>query len=149
MTNLYLEKMLKRRNLSYNAKFQGGGSEEDKAKKKAEKLAQKITKTILQAFSNLKEKDKIKEAELQKVAKLTFTNPIDLNFGGGFLIFGPDLQINSMTHIFNKDTKLFYFERPITSTIEKDIVNNGIESDTPYNIDEFITSVKKQTIHKQ
>jgi hypothetical protein len=105
------------------------------------KLSQKITDSIKRAFANIKLKEQLKEIDLQKVAKLVIEKPVNLNFGGGFLIFGPDLQICSMIHIFNKDNQPFYFEKQFTSNIESNTINDGVKSEQKYTVTQNVKSI--------
>jgi hypothetical protein len=110
---------------------------------KINKLSQKMSDSIQKAFSMIKLKEKLREIDLQKLSKLVIEKPINLNFGGGLLIFGPDLKISSMIHIYNKNNEPCYFEKQFTSTIEKNTINDGIKSDEKYDIQKIIQSIRQ------
>jgi hypothetical protein len=169
MTNPYIEKIMKKRKLSLvSGGFSGesvmnssikpisptspdvikGGilgmksSDEDKAKK----LANTIVSSIQKAFDIMKLKEKVREIDLQKISKLVIEKPVKLNFGGGLLVFGPDLKVSSMIHVFNKENQPFYFEKKFSSSLEPNTVNEGLQSDKKYDA-KSITSLHMLNTH--
>jgi hypothetical protein len=91
-------------------------------------LAIKFTQAIQSALKIVSTDKKYLENEYARLAKLVIKNPIDMNIGGGILLFGPDFQIQSFTHIFKKDGSLFSFENTIGSPSENDErMKNGLD----------------------
>ena len=130
--NVPLNTMNSTKNIIKNIKNKISGTNEDEIKLK--ELAQKITDSIQKAFSVVSQKEKIRQLDLQKIEKLIIEKPINLNFGGGFLIFGPDLKVSSMVHIFNKENQPFYFEKQFSSSIEDNTINQALKSEETYNV---------------
>jgi hypothetical protein len=115
----------------------GTSTEEDKIKK----LAKDITDSFQQAIYKIDLKAQLKEIDLQKISKLVIEKPVNLNFGGGFLIFGPDFKITSMIHIFNKNNEPFYFEKNFNSHIEPNVINEGVKSEQKYTVKQNVKSI--------
>jgi hypothetical protein len=115
----------------------GTSTEEDKIKK----LAEDITDSFQQAIYKIDLKAQLKEIDLQKISKLVIEKPVNLNFGGGFLIFGPDFKITSMIHIFNKNNEPFYFEKNFNSHIEPNVINEGVKSEQKYTVKQNVKSI--------
>jgi hypothetical protein len=111
---------------------------------KLKELSKKITDAIQKAFSINHQKEKLRQLELQKVSKLVIEKPINLNFGGGFLIFGDDLKISSMIHIFNKENQPFYFEKGFSSIIENNTINESWKSEEAYNVKTINEKIKNK-----
>jgi hypothetical protein len=122
------------------------GTSTDKVK--TEELSEKITKSFQKAFDIIKLKEQLTEIDLQKIAKLVIEKPVNLNFGGGFLVFGPDLKITSMIHIYNKDNEPFYFEKEFNSAIEKNVINEGVKSDKKYTLKQNVKSITEKINNK-
>ena len=94
-----------------------------------------------QAIYKIDLKAQLKEIDLQKISKLVIEKPVNLNFGGGFLIFGPDFKIISMIHIFNKNNEPFYFEKNFNSHIEPNVINEGVKSEQKYTVKQNVKSI--------
>ena len=70
------------------------------------------------------------------------TNNIDIEYGGGLLIFGTDLQIKKMIHMFQlKNESNKYFVKEIDANIENDVILEGI-----HDSNEFDSSIIVQEI---
>jgi len=108
---------------------------------KIKKLAEDITDSFQQAIYKIDLKAQLKEIDLQKISKLVIEKPVNLNFGGGFLIFGPDFKITSMIHIFNKNNEPFYFEKNFNSHIEPNVINEGVKSEQKYTVKQNVKSI--------
>ena len=108
---------------------------------KIKKLAEDITDSFQQAIYKIDLKAQLKEIDLQKISKLVIEKPVNLNFGGGFLIFGPDFKIISMIHIFNKNNEPFYFEKNFNSHIEPNVINEGVKSEQKYTVKQNVKSI--------
>jgi len=106
-----------------------------------DELSKKITDSFQKAFDKIKLKEQLREIDLQKIAKLVIQKPVNLNFGGGFLVFGPDLKITSMIHVFNKENQPFYFEKQFTSNIEPTAINDGVKSELKYTVKQNVKSI--------
>ena len=115
---------------------------------KTQELSERITKSFQKAFNIIKLKEQLIEIDLQKIAKLVIEKPVNLNFGGGFLVFGPDLKITSMIHIYNKDNQPFYFEKEFNSAIEKNAINEGVKSDQKYTLKQNVKSITEKINNK-
>jgi len=106
-----------------------------------DELSKKITGSFQKAFDKIKLKEQLREIDLQKIAKLVIQKPVNLNFGGGFLVFGPDLKITSMIHVFNKENQPFYFEKQFSSSIEPASINDGVKSELKYTVKHNVKSI--------
>jgi len=106
-----------------------------------DELSKKIIDSFQKAFDKIKLKEQLREIDLQKIAKLVIQKPVNLNFGGGFLVFGPDLKITSMIHVFNKENQPFYFEKQFTSSIEPTSINDGVKSELKYTVKQNVKSI--------
>jgi len=107
-------------------------------------LAIKFTQAIQSALKIVSTDKKYLENEYARLAKLVIKNPIDMNIGGGILLFGPDFQIQSFTHIFKKDGSLFSFENTIGSPSENDEnLKNGLDKGgEPFDPATMVESIK-------
>ena len=113
-------------------------------------LALMITDAIISGLKNsnvyLKDKNKhdikIKEG-MNKIKRLTISNAIDLNYGGGILVFGPKFNIQKMIHMFyNTETKPVYFSKEIGDSMEDNVVNENLTKSKLYSSANIIQEIK-------
>jgi hypothetical protein len=70
-------------------------------------------------------------------------NAINLYYGGGLLVFGPDFNIKQMIHMFYDDkTKPVYFSNEIGDSMEDDIINKNLTTSKPYASANIIQEIK-------
>ena len=110
----------------------GGGGDD-------EKLAGMIIKAIA---AGLKQSNKYLEAgakrnkkiqaDKEKIKRISMTNGIDMNYGGGLLVFGPNFKIEKMIHMFYDEQKPMYFSTSVEETMEDDVVNENITNPQQY-----------------
>jgi hypothetical protein len=113
-------------------------------------LALMITDAIISGLkkSNVYLKDKNKrdikiKEDMNKIKRLTISNAIDLKYGGGILVFGPNFNIQKMIHIFyNTETKPVYFSKEIGDTMEDNVVNENLTKSKLYSSANIIQEIK-------
>jgi len=115
-------------------------------------LANMIVKAINLGLSKsdkyLEQRDKRKKkirADKNKIKGITMANGIDMNYGGGILVFGPNFQIKQMIHMFyDQETKPMYFSTPVQSRMDDDVVNKNIKNKPkPYTSAKIAQEIKK------
>ena len=122
---------------------EGGGSIE-------KALAKMITDAII---SGLKKSDKyVKDkekrlgkirADIKKIKIISMPNAINLYYGGGILVFGPNFNIQKMIHMFyNTDTKPVYFSKEIGDSMEDNVVNKNLTQSKKYTSANIIQEIK-------
>jgi hypothetical protein len=91
-----------------------------------------------------KRKKKIR-ADKNKIKGITMANGIDMNYGGGILVFGPNFQIKQMIHMFyDQETKPMYFSTPVQARMDDDVVNKNIKNKPkPYTSAKIAQEIKK------
>ena len=119
-----------------------GGAQGDEEKKQQLTLATMISKAIIAGFNISKERVKKDKLDEDNIKKMLTTNNIDIEYGGGLLIFGTDLQIKKMIHMFQlKNESNKYFVKEIDANIENDVILEGI-----HDSNEFDSSIIVQEI---
>ena len=93
------------------------------------KLGLKQSNKYLEAAA--KRKKKI-QADKEKIKRISMTNGIDMNYGGGLLVFGPNFKIEKMIHMFYDKQKPMYFSTSVEDTMENDVVNENISKSKSY-----------------
>jgi len=87
-------------------------------------LAQKIVKSIQNAFVELNLHNNVIEQDIEKIAKLTIPNQIDLNYGGGILIFDGQFNIiETLYFCYQEDKPISASESINPSNTENDFLN--------------------------
>ena len=109
----------------------GGGGDDKLATMiiNAIKLGLKQSNKYLEAAA--KRKKKIQE-DKEKIKRISMTNGIDMNYGGGLLVFGPNFKIEKMIHMFYDKQKPMYFSTSVEDTMENDVVIDKISDSEPY-----------------
>jgi hypothetical protein len=75
-----------------------------------------ITNAIIKGLGQSIKSQKKIESDKENIRNMTIENGIDLNRGGGLLLFGPNLQINNMVHMFFNGSTASYFKQDIDPT---------------------------------
>jgi hypothetical protein len=70
---------------------------------KEAKLALKITNTIKKSLQNVSQKKAVDKDNSIQIDKLFVSTPIDLDYGGGFLVFDSNFQIRKLIHMATVD----------------------------------------------
>ena len=120
-----------------------GGGDDDK-------LAGMIIKAIA---AGLKQSNKYLEAaakrnkkiqeDKEKIKRISMTNGIDMNYGGGLLVFGPNFKIEKMIHMFYDKQTPMYFSTSVEDTMEDDVVNENITNPKPYTSTTIAQEIKE------
>jgi hypothetical protein len=112
----------------------------------AKMIVNAIKSALTQSNKYLEERAKREkkiEADKKKIKSMTMANPIDMNYGGGILVFGPDFKIEEMIHMFYAgNTKPMYFSIPVEDTMSDNIVNTNIDIQTPYSSADITNKIK-------
>jgi hypothetical protein len=130
--------------------LQKGGDDKPKnndsdTKALAKMIVNAITSALTKSDKYLEERNKRKkkiEADKKKIKSMTMANPIDMNYGGGILVFGPDFKIEEMIHMFYNEKKPMYFSIPVEDTMSDNIVNTNIDIQTPYSSADITNKIK-------
>ena len=84
------------------------------------------------------------QSDKNKINRMTMANGIDMNYGGGILVFGPNFKIEQMIHMFyDEKTKPMYFSIPVQDSMEDNVVNTNIRKPTPYTSVDITREIKK------
>lgn len=99
-------------------------------------LAKRIMKSIQNALKIVNNETDLSEEDIKRVKNLKIENQIDMNFGGGLLMFDKDLKINQIVHMFYNEKKPYYISLPVGEDIlPNDILNqNLIGNKIPYDV---------------
>jgi hypothetical protein len=119
-----------------------GGGDDDKLATmiiNAIKLGLKQSNKYLEAAA--KRKKKIQE-DKEKIKRISMTNGIDMNYGGGLLVFGPNFKIEKMIHMFYEKQKPMYFSTSVEETMEDNVVNENISESKPYTSITIVQEIK-------
>ena len=127
-----------------------------KSKSPEQILAEQIVKSIQSALEISYKKSEalgINSAEhalkvkknLEMIKKLAITKQIDLNYGGGLLVFDSNLSIKNMIYICNKDDKPNF----ATVKVEPNMKNNSINAILkgvmqPYKTEKVVEEIKSK-----
>jgi hypothetical protein len=91
-------------------------------------LASMITNAIIKGLGQSIKSQKKIESDKENIRNMTIENGIDLNRGGGLLLFGPNLQINNMVHMFFNGSTPVYFKQDIDpSNSSGDLIQAGLQ----------------------
>ena len=104
------------------------------------KLGLKQSNKYLEAAA--KRKKKI-QADKEKIKRITMTNGIDMNYGGGLLVFGPNFKIEKMIHMFYDKQKPMYFSTSVEDTMEDDVVSEKISDSEEYTSTTIAQQIKE------
>jgi hypothetical protein len=115
---------------------------------KEEVLALTIKDIIRKALKISKNKQKYNEErekqiqiDIQTIQKMTLTNKIDLEYGGGLLVFGPDFNISQMIHLFGKDNPQF-FSTDVGAVMNPDVVNTNMNEAQQYSSQSIVDVIE-------
>lgn len=89
---------------------------------------QKALKNSVKNINADKEKLKQIQTDIQTIKKMILANKIDMDYGGGLLVFGPDFHIQKMIHFFDKN----YFSTEIGAVMKDDAVQSGMTQAQAY-----------------
>ena len=90
-------------------------------------LAKRIMKSIQNALKIVNNETDLSEEDIKRVKNLKIENQIDMNFGGGLLMFDKDLKINQIVHMFYNEKKPYYISLPVGKDIlPNDILNQNL-----------------------
>jgi len=96
-------------------------------------LARKIVISIQNALGEITKSQKVIQEDIEKIQRLTIPNQIDLNYGGGILIFDGDFNIiQTMYFCYQNGETPVYMNEPIdTSNTENDFLNQLLAEEHP------------------
>ena len=84
------------------------------------------------------------QSDKNKINRMTMANGIDMNYGGGILVFGPNFKISQMIHMFyDAKTNPMYFSTPVQDSMADDIVNQNISRPNQYTSVDITREIKK------
>jgi hypothetical protein len=120
----------------------GGGGDEKLAGMiiNAIKLGLKQSNKYLEAAAK---RNKKIQADKEKIKRISMTNGIDMNYGGGLLVFGPNFKIEKMIHMFYDKQTPMYFSTSVEDTMEDDVVIDKISDSEPYMSTTIAEEIKK------
>jgi len=110
-------------------------------KSNEEILSEKIVKAIQDSLyfirkmdkvnkTNSEEHDKQVKEDIQKIKKLAIIKQIDMLYGGGFIMFDSNFNINQMIYTCMKDGKTSVFiNESINTNTENNSINKILQSD--------------------
>jgi hypothetical protein len=162
MTNKHLEPFLKRRGLILQKKPISGGDPEavknniltiqpqgsggagvfKKLMKMVytspkQRLAIKYVTAIKNSLQKISQDAAVKKDNETRLEKFFVPKPIDLEYGGGFLVFGKDFKIQRMIHVGMFEENPLYKE----SEIQPNMALENIISGEPYNVEQIVASI--------
>jgi hypothetical protein len=95
-------------------------------------LAQKIVKSIQNALAEVNLRNNVIQEDIEKIQKLVVPNQIDLNYGGGILIFDGKFNIlQTLYFCFQEDTPISANESIDPSNTEPDFLNHILNTENP------------------
>lgn len=108
-------------------------------------LATKIIGAFQKALGIMEVEVKELKRDYEKIKNLKMTNQIDLNYGGGFLIFDSNFKIQHMLHVLNDpQNKPKFMSLPIGENMENNTINANLkENHQPLNIIAVLAEIKK------
>lgn len=145
----------KKKETSLVIELVGGDKEADKELKKIERenkeLAIIITNAIVAGLKQSKKylekpKDTYDEkiqVDKDKIKRITMTNGIDMNYGGGLLVFTSNFKIEKMIHMFYLQEKPKYFSISVEDTINEDVANEMMTNTKEYTSTDIALEIKK------
>jgi len=84
------------------------------------------------------------QSDKNKINRITMENGIDMNYGGGILVFGPNFKIAQMIHMFyDAKTNPVYFSTSVQDSMADDIVNKNISRPNQYTSVDITQEIKK------
>ena len=125
--------------------IKSGLTQSNKSQTKEKDSSQPKEKDISQP----KEKANSVQADINRIKRITMANGIDLYYGGGLLVFGPNFKIEKMIHMFYDTQKPMYFSTPVNDTMADNVLNTNIANAKPFSsadITQEIKTVINQTI---
>ena len=126
-------------------KPEGDKNDESVTKALAEKIANAIVSGLKKSNKYLEERNKRKkkiEADKNKIKRMTMVNPIDMNYGGGLLVFGPDFNIKKMIHMFYIEKAPMYFSTEIGEIMDNNVVNQKLKKKKTYSSANIANEIK-------
>ena len=121
----------------------GGGNADEKL---ADMIINAIVAGLKQSNQYLEEASKHNkkiQTDKNKINRITMDNGIDMNYGGGLLVFGPNFKIEQMIHMFYDKKKPVFFSTPVQDSMADDVVNTNIRQPTSYNSTTITEEIKK------
>jgi hypothetical protein len=90
-------------------------------------LAKRIIKSIQNALKIVNKDMDASEEDIKRVKQLKIVNQIDMNFGGGLLMFDKEFKMNQIIHMFYSEKKPYYISLPVGKDIlPNDILNQNL-----------------------
>ena len=84
------------------------------------------------------------QADKNKINRITMANGIDMNYGGGILVFGSNFKIEQMIHMFyDAKTTPMYFSTSVQDSMENDVVNKNISEPKAYTSVNITQEIKR------
>lgn len=141
----------KKKETSLVIELVGGDKEADEKKKKEKELAKLITNAIVAGLKQSKKylekpkdtSDEKIQVDKDKIKHITMTNGIDMNYGGGLLVFSSNFKIEKMIHMFYLQEKPKYLSISVEDTINEDVVNENMTNTKEYTSTDIALEIKK------
>jgi len=114
-------------------------------------LAKKIVDSINMSLDVLDNQSKQITKDYEKIKNLKMKNQIDLNYGGGFLIFDSNFKVQHMIHLLNDPQNAPKFmSLHIGENMENNTINANLKDNhQPYQAVSVVTEIKKIVIKDQ
>jgi hypothetical protein len=109
------------------------------------KFSVKIIKTIRNALRHISQKNADRKDNETRLENLVVTKPIDMEYGGGFLVFNGTFNIKKMVHMGFISGEQEGIKEPKygISDITSNMDLSQISRQEPYNIDEIVKEILK------